>query len=142
MRFMMIVKASPESEEGQMPTAQEFADVGKYNDELIKAGVLLAAEGLTASREGARVQFHKDGRHSIKDGPFTESKELIAGFWLIQVKDKAEALAWAGRIPFTDGEVELRQVAEFGDLPEEVVSEEHRAKEKAWRDSNQKPIAQ
>jgi len=142
MRYMMIVKATPESENSEMPSAEEFAEMGRYNEELIKAGVLLAAEGLTASKDGVRIQYQKDGKHSVKDGPFTESKELIAGFWVIQVKDKDEALAWARRIPFTEGEVEVRRVAEFADYPEAAISEDHRDREKAWREANQKPITQ
>jgi len=140
MRFMVIVKATPESEAGDMPTPEQLAEMGRYNDELIKAGILLAAEGLRASKEGARVAFGKNGARSVKDGPFTESKELIAGFWLIQVKDREEALAWVKRIPFEEGEVELRRVAEVSDFPPDSVSDEHLAKEEAWRQANQKPL--
>jgi len=93
MRFMVIVKSTPESETGAMPTPEQLAEMGRFNEELINAGILLAAEGLTASKEGARVRFEGSGKTTIKDGPFTESKELVAGFWIIQAKDRDEALA-------------------------------------------------
>lgn len=140
MRFMMIVKTTPEGETGWMPTPEKLVEMGRFNDELIKAGIVLAGEGLTPSKDGARVYYQKDGKHTVKDGPFTESKELIAGFWLIQVKDKAEALAWARRIPFSEGEVEVRRVSEISDFPADPVSDETLAREQAWRQANQKPI--
>lgn len=140
MRFMMIVKASPESEAGQLGSPEEFAAMGRYNEQLIDAGILLVAEGLQASSSGARVTF-KGGKTSVTDGPFAEAKELIAGFWIIDVKSMDEALAWAKRIPFKDGEVEVRKVFEFSDLPSDVVSDEHRRKEAEWRGSSQKPAA-
>ncbi len=111
MRFMVIVKASPESEAGQLPDEKSLAEMGKYNEELVKAGVMLAGEGLHASKKGARVRFDGNKR-TVIDGPFTESKELIAGFWLWQVKSKEEAIEWLKRAPFQEGEVELRQVFE------------------------------
>ena len=120
MRFMVIVKADQNSEAGVLPTEQQLADMAKYNEELVKAGVMLAGEGLQASSKGARVRFEGDKR-TVIDGPFTESKELIAGFWLIQAKSKEEALEWVKRIPHSDdekSEIELRQVFEaedFGD---------------------------
>src|SRR5215472_6428637 len=98
MKFMVIVKASKESEAGVMPTEEQLAEMGKYNEELAKAGVLLAAEGLQASSKGTRVKFSGNARTMI-DGPFAETKELIAGFWLWQVKSKAEALEWLKRCP-------------------------------------------
>jgi len=140
MRFMMIVKASAESEAGELGSPEEFAAMGRYNQQLIDAGILLAAEGLQATSKGARVSF-KGGKTSVVDGPFTEAKELIAGFWVIDVKSKDEALAWAQRIPFQDGEVEVRKVFEFSDLPSDVVSEDHRRREAEWRGANQKPIS-
>ncbi|MGN6102283.1 MAG: YciI family protein [Devosia sp.] len=140
MRFMMIVKASPESEAGIMPSSELIAAMGRYNEQLIQAGVLLAAEGLQASSQGARVKMEK-GKLTVTDGPFTETKELIAGFWLIDVKSKDEALEWVKRIPFEEGqEIELRKVFEASDFPVDSVSEEHLAKEAAWREANQKPI--
>ena len=115
MRFMMIVKADANSEAGVMPTEEQLADMGKYNEELMKAGIMLAGEGLQASSKGARVRFAK-GKPTVVDGPFTEAKELIAGFWIIQVKSKEEAVAWARRVPFVDGELELRQLFELSDF--------------------------
>lgn len=140
MRFMMIVKANEETEAGVMPSSEMIAAMGRYNDELIKAGVLLAAEGLHPSSKGARARFAK-GKLTVTDGPFSETKELIGGFWIIQVKSRDEALEWVRRIPFGEGEeIELRQVFEASDFPADSVSEEHLAKEQAWRDANQKPI--
>ena len=111
MRYMMIVKASPESETGVLPTAEQLAEMGKYNEELVKAGIMLAGEGLHDSSKGVRVRYQGKQR-SIVDGPFTESKELVAGFWILQVRSKEEAIEWAKRVPFEEGEVELRQVFE------------------------------
>ncbi|HET9439029.1 MAG TPA: YciI family protein [Longimicrobiales bacterium] len=125
MRFMMIVKADDRSEAGVLPTEKELADMAKYNEQLVKAGVMLAGEGLQASSKGAKVRF--DGaKRIVTDGPFTEAKELIAGFWLIQVKSKEEAVEWAKRIPFTEGEIELRQVFELEDFGEGEAIEHHR----------------
>ncbi|MGQ0714831.1 MAG: YciI family protein [Gemmatimonadaceae bacterium] len=131
MRFMIIVKASPESEAGTLPDEKSLTEMGKFNEELIKAGVMLAGEGLQASSKGARIQF--DGKkRAVVDGPFAESKELVAGFWLWQVKSKDEAIEWAKRIPFQEGAVEIRQVFEnedFGDaLKPEIADVEDR-----WR---------
>lgn len=128
MRFMILVKASPESEAGTMPTAEELAEMGRFNEELVKAGVMLAGEGLLGSGKGVRIQY--DGKkRTVVDGPFAETKELVAGFWIIQVKSKDEAIEWLRRAPFRDGEVEIRQVAEaedFGDAytPEVQAQEE------------------
>ena len=125
MRFMMIVKGDERSEAGVLPTEQELAEMAQYNEKLVKAGVMLAGEGLQASSKGAKVRF-AGGKPSVIDGPFTEAKELIAGFWLIQVKSKEEAVEWAKRIPFKDGEVELRQVFELEDFGEGEAIEHHR----------------
>ena len=111
MRFMMLVKANPESEAGVLPSHDQLAEMGRYNEELVKAGVLLAGEGLHPSSNGARVRFSGSGR-TVVDGPFAETKELVAGFWLIQVKSLEEAVEWAKRIPFQEGEVEIRRVFE------------------------------
>src|SRR2546428_14108442 len=111
MRFMVLVKADKNSEAGVMPSQQLLTAMGKYNEELAKAGVLLAAEGLHPSSKGARVRF-SGGKRTVIDGPFTEAKELIAGFWLWQVKSKEEAIEWLKRAPFEDTEVEIRQVYE------------------------------
>src|SRR2546427_4789124 len=114
MRFMVIVKASKDSEGGVLPSPQLLADMGKFNEELVKAGVLLAGEGLQASSKGARVKFSGASR-TVVDGPFTEAKELIAGFWMIQVKSKEEAIEWVKRCPNPlagEAEIEIRQVFE------------------------------
>jgi hypothetical protein len=123
---MVIVKADQNSEAGILPTEQQLADMAKYNEELVKAGVLLAGEGLQASSKGARVRFAGDKR-TVVDGPFTEAKELIAGFWLIQVRSKEEAIEWVKRVPFTEGEVEIRQVFELEDFGDSEAVEHHRA---------------
>ena len=134
MRFMMIVKASEQSEAGVMPTEQEFAAMGKYNEELMKAGVMLSADGLRPSSQGARI-YYSGSKRTVTDGPFTEAKELIAGYWIIQVKSLDEAVEWAKRIPgFADGEhVEIRRVAEISDF-EDVMSPETIARERAMAD--------
>ena len=140
MRFMMIVKANADSENGIMPPPDAFKAMGKFNQDLIDAGILLAAEGLHPSEKGSRVTF-KDGSHVVKDGPFTETKELISGFWIIQVKSHDDALQWVKRIPMPNGEtIELRRVFEAADFAD-VAPEEEIAKEQAWRDANQKPIS-
>lgn len=133
MRFMIIVKASPESEAGQMPTYEELAEMGRYNEELVKAGVLLAGEGLHPSSNGQRVRFD-GGSRTVIDGPFANTKELIAGFWLIQVRSPEEALEWVKRIPFREGEVEIRRVFETEDFAAsdptgELREAEHRLRE-------------
>ena len=116
MRFMILVKADRNSEAGALPDEKILTEMGKFNMELEKAGVLLAAEGLQASSKGARVKF-SGARRTVTDGPFTEAKELIAGFWMWQVKSKDEAIAWLKRAPFGDGtEVEIRQVFEAEDF--------------------------
>ena len=123
MRFMMIVKANQESEAGAMPDEKALAAMGKYNEELAKAGVLLDLAGLTPSSQGVRVRFSAGGKRKVIDGPFTEAKELVAGYWLIQVKSKEEAIEWAKRIPFApdprtgaEPEVELRRLHELEEL--------------------------
>jgi len=116
MRFMVIVPASKESEAGVLPDTKILAEMGKFNEELVKAGVLLAGEGLHPSSKGARIKF-SSGKTTMTDGPFTESKELIAGFWLIQAKSMEEAIAWMKRAPFGGGvEIEIRQVFEAADF--------------------------
>jgi hypothetical protein len=125
MRFMVIVKADARSEAGEMPSERLLTEMGKFNEELVKAGVLLAAEGLHASSKGARVRF-SGSKRTVVDGPFAETKELVAGFWLIQVKSKEEAIEWVKRIPNPDGgdsEVEIRQVAEAEDFGAAVTPE-------------------
>ena len=118
MRFMVLVKASKESEAGVLPDEKLRTEMGQFNDELVKAGVLLAADGLQSSSKGARIRFSGDKR-TVIDGPFAETKELVAGFWLWQVKSKEEAIEWVKRIPNPtgdEGEVEIRQVFEADDF--------------------------
>jgi len=122
MRFLVIVKGNQKYEAGAMPTQQELTEMGKFNDELVKAGIMLAGEGLTPSSKGARIAYAGNKR-TVRDGPFTEAKELVAGFWIWQVKNKAEALEWAKRIPFQEGEVEIRQFFETEDFGAEFTPE-------------------
>jgi hypothetical protein len=126
MRFMVIVKASKDSEAGKMPSQELLAAMGKYNEELVKAGIMLSGEGLQPSSKGARVRFAGD-RRIVTDGPFAETKELIAGFWMWQVKSKAEAIEWLKRcpnpMPGTEAEIEIRQVFEAEDFGEEFTPE-------------------
>jgi hypothetical protein len=122
VRFMVMVKANAESEAGQMPTEQMLAEMGKFNEELVKAGVMLAGEGLHPSSRGVRVRFAGSQR-SVIDGPFAETKELIAGFWIWQVGSQAEAIEWLKRAPFQEGDVELRQIFEAEDFGAEFTPE-------------------
>jgi hypothetical protein len=127
MRFMMIVKGNKETEAGVMPSEELLAAMTKYNEELAKAGVLLDLAGLQPTSKGARIRF-SGGKRTVIDGPFTEAKEIIAGYWVIQVKSRAEALEWARRVPAPhgegqDGEIELRQLFELEDFgPSESVN--------------------
>ena len=125
MRFMVIVKATPESEKGVLPDPKLLLEMGKYNEELMKAGVVLAMDGLHPSSKGARVKF-SGGSHTVIDGPFTEAKELIAGFWLWQVKSLEEAIEWVKRCPTASGdsEVEIRQVFEMEDFAPILTEEQ------------------
>ena len=125
MRFMVMVKASKDSEAGKMPSQELLAAMGKYNEELVKAGIMLSGEGLQPSSKGARVRFSGD-RRTVIDGPFAETKELIAGFWMWQVKSKEEAIEWVKRCPNPTGvesEIEIRQVFESEDFGEEFTPE-------------------
>ena len=141
MRFMILVKASKESEAGAMPSAELVAAMGKFNEEMVAAGVLLAGEGLHPTTKGVRLKF-SGGKPSITNGPFPATNELVAGFWMIQVASKDEALAWASRIPFTDGEeVEIRQVFEASDFPADVLPPEAAAREEALREELQRKAA-
>jgi hypothetical protein len=122
MRVMVLVKASPESESSDGPKAAELAEMGKFNDELVKAGVLLAADGLHPSSQGKRVRF--DGKKpTVLDGPFAETKELVAGYWIWEVASLEEAAEWLKRSPFQDTEVEIRRVFEAEDFGPEVNAE-------------------
>ena len=141
---MVIVKADKNSEAGLLPTKktkETFAAMGKFNEELVKAGVMLAGEGLQPSSKGKRVRFSGKQR-TVIDGPFAETKELIGGFWLWQVKSMEEAVEWLKRAPFDGGtEVEIRQVYEVSDFPADVLPPEDAAREQALRDELQKKAA-
>ncbi|HKP74508.1 MAG TPA: YciI family protein [Longimicrobiaceae bacterium] len=122
MRVIVMVKATPESEAGVMPTQEILAEMGKFNEELVKAGVMLAGEGLHPSSKGVRIRF--DGKQkTVIDGPFAETKELVAGFWIWQVKSMDEAVEWLKRSPFQEGEVEIRAVFEAEDFGAELTPE-------------------
>src|SRR5881396_117037 len=130
MRFLVMVKGNKDYEAGAMPTQQELTEMGKFNDELVKAGVMLAGEGLQASSKGTRISY-SGSKRTVRDGPFTETKELVAGFWIWQVKSRQEALEWAKRIPFTQGEeVEIRQVFEAEDFGEAFTPELRKQEER------------
>ena len=125
MRFMVLVKADENSEAGTLPDEKMLAEMGKFNEELVKAGVMLAGEGLHPSSKGARIKF-SNGKTSVVDGPFTEAKELVAGFWLWQVKSKEEAIEWVRRCPAPmegESEIEIRQVFEAEDFGPEFTPE-------------------
>jgi hypothetical protein len=126
MRFMILIKANKDSEAGTMPSQELLADMGKFNEELVKAGVMLAGEGLHPSSKGARVRFSGDKR-IVTDGPFAETKELIAGFWMWQCKSKQDAIDWVKRcpnpMPNTESEIEIRQVFEAADFGAEFTPE-------------------
>ncbi len=132
MKYMMILNSDEKTESGATPTEDDLNEMGRYNEQLIKAGVLLAGEGLHSSSDGSRVEYSGDDR-TVIDGPFTETKELIAGFWIIQVGTKAEALEWARRIPLKSGRVEVRQVYDVTEFDQEndFVQQEVR-----WREEH------
>ena len=140
MRFMILVKATNNSEAGVLPDERLLTEMGKYNEELVKAGVLLAGEGLQPSSKGARVRFSGDKR-TVIDGPFAETKELIAGFWLWQVKSKEEAIEWVKRcpnpFPGTESEIEIRQVFEAEDFGAEFTPELREQEERLRAQSEQ-----
>ncbi len=144
MRFMAIVKANKDTEAGVLPSARLLTEMGKFNEELVKAGALLAMEGLHPSSKGARVRF-SGGKVTVIDGPFAEAKELIAGFWLLQVRSKEEAIEWIKRCPKdsdnTEGEIEIRQVYEADDFPTDVFPPEEVAREEALREQMQRNAA-
>jgi hypothetical protein len=140
MRFMVMVKATKQSEAGVMPSEQLLAEMGRYNEELVKAGVLLAGEGLHPSSKGVRVRFSGKERKVI-DGPFTETKELVAGFWLMQCRSKEEVIEWVRRCPNPmegESEIEIRQVFEAEDFGD-ALTPELRAQEERLRQSLPKP---
>jgi hypothetical protein len=134
MRFMVIVKATKDSEAGTLPSQKLLGDMGKFNEELVKAGVMLLGEGLQPSCKGARIKF-SEGKRTVVDGPFAETKELVAGFWLLQAKSKEEVLEWMKRCPNPagegkDAEIEIRQVFEAADFGENFTPEMRQAEER------------
>src|SRR5579859_3909861 len=141
MRFMVLVKATAESEAGVLPDEALLAAMGKYNEDLVKAGVMLAGEGLQPSSKGARVRFSGATR-TVIDGPFTETKELVAGFWLWQVKSKEEAIEWVKRcpnpMPGNEAEIEIRQVFEAADFGEALTPELREKEERLFRKAARK----
>ncbi len=139
---MVIVKADKKSEAGVLPDEELLAEMGKFNEDLAKAGVLLAGEGLQASSKGARVRF-EGAKRTVIHGPFSETKELIAGFWLWQAKSKEEAIEWLKRAPFKEGELEIRQVFELEDFPTDPAEKPDgwREKEQRFREEQQKKAA-
>ena len=137
MRFMLQVRASRDSEAAKLPSKQLIAAMGRFNEEMIKAGVMLAGEGLHPTSRGARVSF-AGGKPTVTQGPFPNVNELVSGFWIIQVGSKEEAIDWARRVPFEDGVIEIRQVFEASDFPAEILPPEDAAREQAWRDEQQR----
>jgi hypothetical protein len=138
MRYMMLVKASKESEAGALPSKELVAAMGRFNEEMAKAGVLLAGEGLHPSSKGVRVAY-AGSKRTVTDGPFAATTELLAGFWMTEVKSRDEAIGWASRVPFADGEVvEVRPVFEAADFPAEVLPPEAAAREQELRDELQR----
>lgn len=137
MRFMVLVKADENSEAGVMPDKEMLTAMGKYNEELVKAGVMLAGEGLHPSSKGARVKF-SGSKRTVTDGPFAETKELVAGFWVWQVKSKEEAIEWLKRAPFDGGtEVEIRQVFEADDFGAEFTPELREQERRVWKQAQE-----
>jgi hypothetical protein len=137
MRFMVMVKSNSATEAGELPSTELLAAMGKFNEELVRAGVMLAGEGLQPSSKGARIKF-SGGKRSVVDGPFSEAKELIAGFWIIQVKSKDEAIEWMKRCPNPtgeDSELEIRQVFEADDFGENLTPELRDAEQRVAAES-------
>ena len=131
MRVMVLVKARPESEAGEMPSTELLTEMGNYNEELVKAGVMLAGEGLAPTSRGKRIEFSGPSERKVTDGPFTETKELVAGYWLWQVRDMDEAIEWLKRAPFDGGtEIELRPIFEDADFEEQMTPELREANER------------
>ena len=144
MRFMMIVRATKASEAGGLPSKELLAAMGKFNEEMASAGVMLAADGLQPSSKGARVKFSGNKR-TVVDGPFAETKELIAGFWMIQASSKQEAIEWAKRSPHPfetgEAEIEIRQLFELSDFPPDLFAPEDAAREQKLRKDNHRKSA-
>ena len=127
MRFMVLVKANKDSEAGKLPDEKALVEMVKFNEELIKAGVMLAGEGLHSSAKGRRIKFNAGGKPTVTDGPFAETKELLAGFWIVQMKSLDECIAWFKRAPFREEEIEIRQVFESPDFEPVIKTDAGRA---------------
>jgi hypothetical protein len=134
MRFMVIVKADEASERGELPPQEMLAAMGAYNEELVKAGIMLDGDGLRPSRHGARVQFDQDSNATVIDGPFTETKELVSGYWVFEVSSREEAIEWAKKAPFRGGELEIRPFSTAEDFGE-AFTPELQEKENALRET-------
>ena len=134
MRFMVIVKATEASERGELPSTEMLEAMGAFNEELVKAGVMLDGDGLRSSSYGARVQFDKDGNASVVDGPFAETKELVSGYWVFEVSSREEAIEWAKKAPFRGGELEIRPFSTAEDFGE-AFTEELQERENQLRDT-------
>ncbi len=144
MRFMLLLKANQDTEAGVLPGPEVFAAMGRFNEEMVKAGVMLGGEGLQPSSKGARITF-SGPKPTVIDGPFTETKELIAGFWLIQTRSKEEAIEWAKRSPLGQGqeaEIEVRQIFEASDFPPESFPPEEAERERAVREELERKAGQ
>jgi hypothetical protein len=140
MRFMLQVRADHDTEAGVLPSRELVAEMGRFNQSMIDAGVMLAGEGLHASSQGARVSF-ANRQPTVVEGPFGTPDKLIAGFWMIEVNSKAEAVDWARRAPFVNGVIEIRRVFEASDFPADILPPEEAAREQAWRDEQQRRSA-
>lgn len=137
MRFMVQVRATRDSETGKMPSAELVAAMGKFNEEMMNAGIMLAGEGLHPSSKGARIVF-AGGEPKVVEPPFAEPSELVSGFWIIEVESREAAIGWMKRAPFSEGQVlEIRQVFEASDFPADILPPEEAAKEEAWRAAQQ-----
>jgi hypothetical protein len=133
MRFMMLVKASKDSEAGVMPTKEMIDEMGRYNQQLMDAGVMITGDGLHPSSKGFRVRFEEGGRNTVIDGPFAETKDLLAGYWVIRTKSREEAEEWARKVPFQPGdELEVRQIFELEDFDPGTISPEIAEQESKW----------
>jgi hypothetical protein len=123
MRYMVIVKANEDSEKGVLPTTEQLAEMGAFNEQLVKAGVMLDGDGLAPSSEGARLRYDQNGAATVIDGPFAETKELIAGYWILQVSSREEVVEWMRKAPFRDAEIEIRRFHEAEDFGEAFTPE-------------------
>ena len=136
-RFVALVKASPEAETGALPSTEELQEMTRYNEELAKAGVMLAGEGLHPSSKGVRINYSGPTSRTVTDGPFAEAKELVAGFWILQARDLPEAVEWLKRAPFQEGEVEIRQIFEEDEFGDAMTPELREAEQRLRQQTEQ-----